>query len=127
MAEEEEEGGGGDGRAAVLASPAYLAFDQAGRNLLLFIDLQMVTFGDPAWIDYLPTPELGTLSQVLLPALNPTGESGRLISEAERAAALASDMGVLEPGLVNNLIDRLNRTTTYNAQGFLRSKTLNPA
>jgi hypothetical protein len=86
----------------------------------------MVTFGDPAWIDYLPTPELGTLSQVLLPALNPTGESGRLISEAERAAALASDMGVLEPGLVNNLIDRLNRTTTYNAQGVFEIEDLEP-
>lgn len=119
-------GGGGAGRAGVLGTPAFGAFDQAGRDLMTYRDFQMITFGDPAWLQYLPTIELGVLAESLVPAFEADSESGGLVSASERAAALATPLGISETALVNALIDRLNRNRTYYAAGIYELEDLAP-
>lgn len=118
--------GGGEGRAAVRGTPTFLAFDAAGRDLMTFLDYQMVTYGDPAWTPYLASPELGTLAMVLLPALEEGSESGGLVSPSERAEALATPLGASETALVTALIDRLNRTKNYYDSGIFEIEDLSP-
>ncbi|YCM46201.1 CARDB domain-containing protein [Verrucomicrobiaceae bacterium 227] len=116
--------GGIGARSSVASLPIFTEFEQAGRDMITFVDFQMVTFGAEEWRELIGTAEMNPLAISLTASLHPASESGLQISPAERAAALATDLGTSEPALVGNLIDRLNRTYSYYDMGIYEIEDL---
>ncbi len=114
----------GDARSSVIALPVFTEFEQSGRGMMAFLDQQMVTYGDEAWREYLDNPLLTPLAVILLESLDTGSESGIQISPAERTDILATELGLAEPALVGNLIDRFNRTYTYYDLGIYEVENL---
>jgi len=117
-------GGVGGARASVASLPVFTDFEQAGRDMITFIDFQMITFGDEAWRELIGTAEMNPLALSLTDSLKASSESGIQISTAERNTALATDLGIAEPTLIGNLIDRLNRTYSYYDMGIYEIEDL---
>lgn len=116
----------GGARSSVLTLPVFAEFEQYGRDIMVFLDQQMITFGDDAWREHLDSPLFPPFVVVALESLATTSQSGIQISATERTAILATALGVAEPTLVGSLIDRLNRTYAYYDMGIHEIEDLSP-
>ena len=116
-------------RSSIALSPAlqYLVTQQ--NRLEAHATLYAEAFGDPKWMQ--TTDANFTVKQAFLDAyaatLDPAGDTGERISDAERAALLALPLpGNITRGDVNKLVDRWNRTLDYYAANITKISDVPP-